>query len=77
METLIKIVAFISGSPTPDENKSINIPKVYNKSRKKSSVGEMLKSTRKILQEFYKPYNTDLANLLNDPKLKWEDVYAT
>lgn len=37
----------------------------------------MFDSTRKILQEFYKPYNKDLANLLNDPKFKWEDISET
>ena len=67
------LITFISGSPTPNENKRINIPKVYNKSKKKPLVGEMFNSTRKILQDFYKPYNTDLANFLNDPKFKWKD----
>ncbi|XP_063864619.1 carbohydrate sulfotransferase 15-like [Scylla paramamosain] len=64
-------------SATPDKNKRINIHKVYNKNMKKFLVGDMFGSTRKILQEFYKPYNKDLANLLNDPKFKWEDVSAT
>ena len=35
-------------------------------------VGDMFGSTRKILQEFYKPYNKDLANLLNDPKFEYK-----
>lgn len=64
-------------SPTPDEDKRINVHKVYNKNKKKSLVGDMFDSTRKILQEFYKPYNKDLANLLNDPKFKWEDISET
>ena len=33
--------------------------------------GELLQKTREILDEFYKPYNKDLAMLLKDDKYLW------
>lgn len=42
---------------------------------RKFSVGKMLRSTRKILQDFYKPYNTDLASILNNSKFDWADIH--
>ena len=34
--------------------------------------GEMLETTRKLLNAFYKPYNQALATLLNDAKYRYD-----
>jgi len=36
---------------------------------------EMLPSTRNLLLKFYKPFNEKLAQLLNDSRFLWKDVY--
>ena len=36
---------------------------------------EMLPSTRDLLLKFYKPFNEKLAQLLNDSRFLWKDVY--
>lgn len=49
---------------------------VRNKNRKKPEIGRMPESTADILRTFYKPYNRDLANLLEDSRFTWEDIYT-
>ena len=39
--------------------------------------GPMLKKTRDMLDDFYRPYNKRLADLLCDDKFTWEDVENT
>ena len=36
---------------------------------------EMLQSTRNQLLKFFKPFNEKLAQLLNDSRFLWKDVY--
>jgi len=36
---------------------------------------EMLQSTKDLLVKFYKPFNEKLAQLLNDNRFLWKDVY--
>lgn len=53
--------------------RSIAKLKVANKRKKwDRSVGPMLNVTRKMLNEFYKPYNEELAEIMNDDQFLWE-----
>ena len=36
---------------------------------------QMLPSTKNLLLKFYKPFNKKLAQLLNDSRFLWKDVY--
>ena len=46
--------------------------KIERKNDSRKKVPEMLKETRKILDDFYKPYNKALADLLNDTRYLWD-----
>ncbi|XP_071531292.1 carbohydrate sulfotransferase 15-like [Panulirus ornatus] len=61
---------------TQEEGRKVNMAPVRNKNRKKPEIGKMPESTADILQAFYKPYNRDLANLLQDSRFTWEDIYS-
>ena len=37
----------------------------------------MLPETQQLLREFYRPYNEELAQMLNDQKYLWEDTQKT
>lgn len=53
--------------------KSIVEQKVQNSQKKKmKKAGEMLPSSRKLLEDFYRPYNRALAELLNDTNFLWD-----
>lgn len=41
--------------------------------REPNTASHMLNKTRTMLEEFYKPYNKQLAELLHDNKYLWED----
>eukprot|EP01104_Vermistella_antarctica_P006028 TRINITY_DN16767_c0_g1_i1.p1 TRINITY_DN16767_c0_g1~~TRINITY_DN16767_c0_g1_i1.p1 ORF type:complete len:505 (+),score=54.76 TRINITY_DN16767_c0_g1_i1:229-1743(+) len=43
------------------------------KNRKSGDVIEMLPETRKLLTEFYQPYNEELARLLGDDRFLWSE----
>ncbi|XP_042885797.1 carbohydrate sulfotransferase 15-like isoform X1 [Penaeus japonicus] len=62
---------------TEEEEELVNIAPIHNKSKRKKIVGKMLNSTAYILQDFYRRFNADLAELLGDSKFTWEDTYAT
>lgn len=46
------------------------VSQVRNKNTKKK---EMLPETRQILEEFYRPFNEKLADVLNDKRWLWKD----
>jgi N-acetylgalactosamine 4-sulfate 6-O-sulfotransferase len=53
--------------------RSIAKLKVANKRKKADrTVGAMLNETRRLLNEFYEPYNRELADMLDDDKFLWE-----
>lgn len=62
---------------TDDEEEVVNTEPIHNKSKRKKTVGKMLNSTAYILREFYRKFNSDLAELLGDSRFTWEDTYAT
>ncbi|XP_051883528.1 carbohydrate sulfotransferase 15-like [Pristis pectinata] len=50
----------------------INNPASNTRRPKDKSLGPMLPETRRILEEFYRPFNKKLALLLNDDSFLWE-----
>lgn len=53
--------------------RSIAKLKVANKRKKADrTVGAMLNETRRLLNDFYEPYNQELADILDDDKFLWE-----
>lgn len=67
----------VTGPLTDDEEEVVNTEPIHNKSKRKKTVGKMLNSTAYILREFYRKFNSDLAELLGDSRFTWEDTYAT
>lgn len=56
-----------------EDMRSIAKLKVANKRKKwDRNVGPMLNVTRKMLNDFYKPYNEELAEIMNDDQFLWE-----
>nr|XP_022345100.1 carbohydrate sulfotransferase 15-like isoform X1 [Crassostrea virginica]XP_022345101.1 carbohydrate sulfotransferase 15-like isoform X1 [Crassostrea virginica] len=56
-----------------DQMRSIVKLKVANKRKKGDrSVGLMLNETRQLLNEFYEPYNQELADIMDDDQFLWE-----
>lgn len=43
-----------------------------NKTKLKKKQGPMHKRTKDILDKFYRPYNEELARLLNDSRFLWK-----
>lgn len=73
-KTLSKIYKFLDVRILDGESmRSIAKMKTANK-RKKSdrNVGAMLNETRRLLNEFYEPYNQELADIFEDDKFLWE-----
>ena len=61
----------VSGTLNSTELQAITLPEVHNRGQHYSRTGPMLKETRTLLDDFYRPYNQLLANLVNDPDLLW------
>ncbi|OWF50979.1 carbohydrate sulfotransferase 15-like [Mizuhopecten yessoensis] len=49
----------------------IHVPIANKRKHKDKRVGQMLDKTKQILQEFYEPYNQELATLLGDDRFLW------
>ncbi|XP_014676786.1 PREDICTED: carbohydrate sulfotransferase 15-like [Priapulus caudatus] len=47
-------------------------PAANHRRARARSVGAMLPETRRLLTDFYRPYNEDLAALLNDDAFTWQ-----
>ena len=69
MAVLSDIFSFLDLEPMNDNMREVIADsKVSNFGRRKNEHGPMLPETRRILLEFYKPYNKILADILKDPK---------
>ncbi|KAK7480774.1 hypothetical protein BaRGS_00027940, partial [Batillaria attramentaria] len=71
-ENLKKIFEFLELGPLS----AIHLQRIaqhgpYNKGQHYSKAGPMLPSTRALLEDFYRPYNQQLAHLLNNPDFLW------
>ena len=53
---------------------SHNHKKHFSRSASDRAVGDMADRTRKLLQAYFRPWNTRLADLLQDDKFLWTDV---
>ena len=67
-----EVFKFLELSPLTDDQlaKAVSSQHINERSSKKNP---MLPSTRKLLQEFFKPFNEKLAKLLNDDRFLWKD----
>ncbi|XP_060065551.1 carbohydrate sulfotransferase 15-like [Ylistrum balloti] len=52
-------------------NHVIHVPIANGRKNKDKRVGQMLDKTKQLLQEFYEPYNLELAALLGDDRFLW------
>jgi hypothetical protein len=75
--SLQRVVAFLGmDEPTVDEwqlmlQQEPNNQRRTNGEAKGASQGDMLPQTRQLLDDFYRPFNQMLADLLRDTKWKW------
>ncbi|XP_035686733.1 carbohydrate sulfotransferase 15-like [Branchiostoma floridae] len=69
--TMTRVLNFLDLGPV--RKKSIfGFRKRNSQKRKYDSIGQMLPKTRRILNEFYRPYNERLAELLNNADFLWQ-----
>ena len=54
---------------------SSNHKKHFSRSALDRAVGDMAERTRQLLQAYFRPWNTRLADLLQDEKFLWTDVF--
>jgi hypothetical protein len=45
--------------------------RAFERNTKHKALGDMLQETRTMLQDFYMPYNRQLAYMIKDPKFLW------
>ncbi|XP_013414786.1 carbohydrate sulfotransferase 15 [Lingula anatina] len=70
LDTLRKVFEFLDLRPlTKREERRITLKVPSNRTPNKIP---MLKETRKILTEFYEPFNKELASILKDEKYSWK-----
>ena len=43
-----------------------------SRSQRNRAIGDMLPKTRKLLEEFHRPFNKELALLLKDERFLWD-----
>ena len=67
-----EVFKFLELSPLTDDQlaKAVSSQHINERSSKKNP---MLPSTRELLQEFFKPFNEKLVQLLNDDRFLWKD----
>ena len=72
---LERVYRFLDLSPVSnDQMKLITTKDRYNKGKGYKTTGPMLPQTRKLLYDFYKPFNEELVTLLGDVRfLRWND----
>lgn len=76
LEELNRIYQFLDLDPltVPIETEgNINAGKAVNAGGKIDEVGPMWDSTRQILNDFFRPYNQKLAEILGDDRFLWDD----
>ncbi|KAL8612525.1 hypothetical protein ACOMHN_053590 [Nucella lapillus] len=56
---------------TPDEMRTMTDHSPYNRGQHYSRTGPMLNKTRRLLEDFFRPFNRQLANMLNNPEFLW------
>jgi hypothetical protein len=65
------ILKHIGVNPALKPRASVNVDKA-NMGYRRMQQGEMFSSTRRVLTDFYQPYNQRLATLLDDTRFLWE-----
>ncbi|XP_050392574.1 carbohydrate sulfotransferase 15 isoform X1 [Patella vulgata] len=70
-----KVFQFLDLNTLSDEEmeKIVNQKRAFDQSKTKKSTGPMWQETRQILDDLYRSYNEELAELLADNKYLWKD----
>lgn len=73
-DTLLGIFRFLKLDPLPTRElyRIANMPHYYD-TKAKQTAGEILDETRTVLRSLFKPYNNELAALLNDQKFNFNN----
>ncbi|XP_076446322.1 carbohydrate sulfotransferase 15-like [Babylonia areolata] len=58
----------------PDNTTMQQIVTQGQRNRARISIGPMWNKTRKLLDDFHRPFNARLAHILRDGRFTWEDV---
>ncbi|XP_035665240.1 carbohydrate sulfotransferase 15-like [Branchiostoma floridae] len=72
--TMMRVLEFLQLGPVESksqENAIFTLNKKHVRKPKDARVGPMLPKTQRMLNEFYRPYNQQLADLLNDKRFLW------
>ncbi|XP_076461709.1 carbohydrate sulfotransferase 15-like [Babylonia areolata] len=56
-----------------EEQTVMKLPKANTRRRDDRKLGSMLPETRQMLNDFYRPHNRQLAEILQDPRFLWEE----
>ncbi|KAL4231189.1 Carbohydrate sulfotransferase 15 [Mactra antiquata] len=76
VDILEQIYEFLDMRPLSSKEKErIQVTPMSNvRKDEDKQLGGMYEKTRKLLQQFYKPFNVELASLLDDNRYLWSDV---
>ncbi|XP_076446975.1 carbohydrate sulfotransferase 15-like [Babylonia areolata] len=72
-DTVPAVFRFL-GLEMPNESTMETIAVQKSKNTAKISIGPMWNETRRLLDDFYRPFNARLAHILQDRRFTWEDV---
>ena len=64
-------MTFVGNLTKQEIRKIIKQPKANKRKFKDRKVGKMLNETREILNDFYRPFNEEIAQILNDDQFLW------
>ena len=65
--------SFLAGSLSEEAMTAMSITPKNSRRSIYSEEGDMLSSTRELLQTFYRPHNQRLSDLLKDKRFLWKD----
>ncbi len=74
---VIRILALVGALPDHVIRDVNQLPVLNKRGQRKQKVGPMLTETRKLLEDFYRPFKQALAQLLNDEHYLWRDETLT
>lgn len=76
-QLIFECFVYLPGNLTADEEESILSMQKANTRRKQDvQIGDMLPETKVLLDAFYKPYNEQLARMLEDNSYLWNDGWS-
>lgn len=72
--TYFKIISYLSTGPLSEKQEALITKSPASNTRRPEdrSLGPMLPTTKAILRDFYRPFNTKLAQVLFDDAFLWK-----